>query len=536
MRTICGNRVFSVLRTITWTTAIVALFGCSGSNSIGDNDPGIGGGGGGSGNAPTAQISPSGTLGVNEPVIVTFSESMNTDSLELGGSMATQAEVTWSATSADNDTLTLTAADGWNTGNQTLVIDAESAEGEALQTLDAEFTVVRDFGKFPAASIVIGQQDFASGNAHQGGTPDANTLDSPAGAIAFHSETGRLFVPDTAAARVLGFNDIPQANNANADFVIGQPDFTTTVADTGAASLRSPSAVTTQTGKLVVTDTDAHRVLVYDGIPASGPGSAAVVVGQVDMNARETGCSATSLNAPRAHFVTPDGKLLVADTGNNRVLIWNQLPAQNAQAPDLVLGQARFDTCVYNDEDQDGLFSPDWPPHANTLSAPTGIWSDGETLLVADTGNNRVLIWDEFPTESFAEADRLLGQNSFRTMAANDKDQNGETDADGAASASVLNHPTGVWSDGHQILVADRDNHRVLVWNAFPDHFFAPADAVLGQSNFEHNAANDRDQDDADNANPSETTLNQPTAVTVAGGYLWVTDTGNSRVLGFRSQ
>ncbi|HAA31322.1 MAG TPA: hypothetical protein DCE56_30950, partial [Cyanobacteria bacterium UBA8553] len=33
------------------------------------------------------------------------------------------------------------------------------------------------------------------------------------------------------------------------------------------------------------------------------------------------------------------GRLFVADTGNRRVLVWNQLPDSNGQPADLVLGQ-----------------------------------------------------------------------------------------------------------------------------------------------------------------------------------------------------
>ena len=41
--------------------------------------------------------------------------------------------------------------------------------------------------------------------------------------------------------------------------------------------------------------------------------------------------------APRGVFVT-NGKLFVSDTGQNRVFIWNSIPTQEFQEPDVVLG------------------------------------------------------------------------------------------------------------------------------------------------------------------------------------------------------
>ncbi|HEX6929459.1 MAG TPA: hypothetical protein VF267_09425, partial [Gammaproteobacteria bacterium] len=495
-----------------------------------------GGGGGGGGDVPTAAVSPQGDLGTREAVIVSFSESMDPASLQLGGSMADVAATEWSAAESKNDTVTIVPSASWESGMQTLTVDGESSDAKALDTVEVEFRVRAEFSDFQPAAVVIGQADFSGGTANQGGSVDANTLDNPVGAAGFAVDENTLFISDTGSSRVLGFSTVPADSNANADFVIGQADFTADVAETGAGSLRMPQTVTATNGRLVVADTDSHRVLIYNAIPASGPVDADVVVGQTAMTARDTACNATSLNTPESHFVTPDGKLIVADSGNNRVLIWNELPTANASPPDLVLGQDDFVHCTANDDDQDATPSPDWPPHSYTLSYPTGIWSDGERLLVADSGNHRVLIWNEFPTENFAPADRLLGQNSFRTMAANDDDQDGVTDPDGTASQHVFDFPFGVWSDGMQIFVADRNNNRVLVWDEYPERFFEAAAIVLGQENFQNNAANDADQDGTPDAGPSQTTMNQPTGIRLIGDRVVVTDTGNSRVLIFDAE
>lgn len=515
--------------------ALVGVSACSGSGSR-DDDSGGGNGGSGKGTPPSATLSPVGELGLTQPLTLSFTEAMDPDSVTLDGSLAVAVNREWQSGDEPNDTLVITPVTSWTSGTQTLRIDGNDTDGDVLATINANYDVHAVIGNFAPAVLVIGQSDFAGGSVNQGGSPGANTLDSPVGGAALAGDGSQLFISDTGSSRVLGYNGVPVTNNANANFVIGQPDFTSTTPATTAAQLRTPQSVSTSGGVLVVTDTQSHRVVLHAGVPANGPANATVVVGQADMQSSEVACDATSLNTPEAHFVTPDGKLIVADSANNRVLIWNALPTVNAQPPDLVLGQGDFVHCTANDDDQDATPSPDWPPHAHTMRYPTGIWSDGERLLVADSGNHRVLIWNSFPGANFAAADHVIGQNSFRRMAPNDDDQDGQTDADGTASARVFSFPFGVWSSGGQIFVADRDNNRVLVWNTVPTRFFTPADAVIGQANFEHNAANDIDQDGTGDGSPSRSTLNAPTGVRLDGNRLMITDGGNSRVLIFETE
>jgi hypothetical protein len=81
---------------------------------------------------------------------------------------------------------------------------------------------------------------------------------------------------------------------------------------------------------------------------------------------------------------SPTGtKLAVADTLNNRVLIWNKVPQSTAELrpPDVVLGQPGFTTTTPNTS---GI-------SAKTLSRPSSIASDGTYLIVGDLSNRRVL-------------------------------------------------------------------------------------------------------------------------------------------------
>ncbi len=114
--------------------------------------------------------------------------------------------------------------------------------------------------------VVIGQVDFTGQSANQGGSVGANTLNEPH-SVFYDGE--RLFIADTSNHRVLVFNSIPTANNASADYVIGQPDFTSNTSNqggvVGANTLSAPSNLTydSDCGCLLVGDKSNSRVLIY---------------------------------------------------------------------------------------------------------------------------------------------------------------------------------------------------------------------------------------------------------------------------------
>jgi hypothetical protein len=327
--------------------------------------------------------------------------------------------------------------------------------------------------------------------------------------------------------RVLGFNAIPTTNGASADFVLGQTDFTTTDSGATASVMEEVQGLSAYDGKLFLTDYSNNRVVIYNTVPTSGPGTADVVVGHSDFTASGSALSATRLNRPSG-LIAVDGKLIVADTHNHRVMIWNSIPTTHGVAADIVLGQSDFDHGVANDDDQDG--SNDGQPSARTMCYPAGVWSDGTRLAVVDTNNSRVLIWNAFPTASFTPADVVLGQADFTHNAHNDDDQDGADD--GAPTARTLCTPSnGVYSKNDKLFVCDTDNHRVLIWDAFPTENFIPADVVLGQADFTHNTYNDADQDGSTDGYASATTLADPRGIYVDGDKVIVGDCANYRFL-----
>ena len=231
-----------------------------------------------------------------------------------------------------------------------------------------------------------------------------------------------------------------------------------------------------------------QRVLIYTSIsqmlpkpgdpvvPPSGPnfvrcplclGSSltplnTVILGTPDYT--NFGITATSFRTPTA--VASNGKVLaVADTDNNRILIWNSIPSSNGQAADIVLGQADFTTV-----------KPPTIIDAKSFRAPQGVWIQGTRFFVADTANNRVLVWNNIPTSSNQAADYVLGAPNFTTAPQPDL-----TKVTVPASANNMASPVSVTSDGTRLFVADLGNSRVLIWNSIPTTTQQPADVAIGQ-------------------------------------------------------
>ena len=376
------------------------------------------------------------------------------------------------------------------------------------------------FDNFQAASVVVGQVDFDQIGDNQGGAAaGVNTVSDLFGNPVVHKDI--LYLPDKGNSRVLGFDGIPDINGAPADFVLGQPDFTTTAPALNEDGMNSPGSLSVDDDKLFLSDYAFNRITIYDPVPIAGPGSASVVVGQANFTTGVSGDGDSGLDHP-SRSIAVDGKLIVSDTDNNRVMIWNIIPAGNGVAADIVLGQDAFTMLAPNDDDQNG--AEDAAPSARTLNGPTCVWSDGTKLVVQDRLNNRVLIWDTFPIANFTPADVVLGQADFVSNAANDVDQDGVSDLTPSASTFNFGLSGAVFSKDGQLFVADHGNNRVLIWDTFPTTNFAPADVVLGQDAFDEALANT-------GGAPSATTLNGPSGLYVEGSKLIVADRHNHRYL-----
>jgi len=154
----------------------------------------------------------------------------------------------------------------------------------------------------------------------------------------------------------------------------------------------------------------------------------------------------------------------------------------------------------------------------NTFLAPRGVFVYKQKLLVADTAQNRVFIWNILPTTEHAKPDVVLGQISVNGTGRNNHQE---------ASAATLQYPSGLWTDGKKLVVADAWNHRVLIWHSFPSTHGHAADVVIGQPDFSSNQPNIKGLAH----HPTEKSLYWCYGVWVDGNRLFVADTGNRRVM-----
>ncbi|MBI5884269.1 MAG: hypothetical protein HZB91_14330, partial [Elusimicrobia bacterium] len=298
--------------------------------------------------------------------------------------------------------------------------------------------------------------------------------------------------------------------NAAAALALGQTNLTSNAPNRGGAassiSLSSPTHAQVVGSKLIVADAGNNRVLIWNAVPAGWDVPADVVVGQPNMGSNAAATGADRLNTPMALY--SDGtKLLIADHGNNRVLIYNGIPAADNASADFVIGQADMNASAKN---QGGA-----SPGNATLSMPMGIHGDGARLFVADYGNNRVLIFNGIPSVNNSASDRVVGQNLF-------------TSAAPGTAENRLSGPSHAYSSGGRLFVTDSGNNRVLVFNSIPATSGASADVVVGQPGMAFGLANQ-------GAGPNSNTLKEPGMVYSDGQRLYVSDYGNNRVLVFNT-
>ena len=302
---------------------------------------------------------------------------------------------------------------------------------------------------------------------------------------------------------MLGFKKVPKKNGASAKLVLGQPNFSSESFGASSTLFGYPCRVAVEGSQLFMVDFDNSRVLIWNHLPTSTNKPADLVVGQPNFTSSAGATTQSGLNRPENGLFVVAGKLLVADRNNNRILIWNSIPTTNGAPADVVVGQPNFNSSSAATTD-------------TGLREPEGIWSDGTLLVVADGGNDRVLIWNNIPTSNGAPADVVIGQADFTS-----------SDTPETPTAQSLNNPGDVASDGTNLYVEDSSNNRILVYSPFPTSNNPAASVVLGQSDFAHNSRN------AGNASPSAQTLDFPFGMSIIGKQLFVNDFGNNRFLIF---
>ena len=198
----------------------------------------------------------------------------------------------------------------------------------------------------------------------------------------------RLFVADNDQNRIIVYNlSSGITNGMNASYVLGQMDFASSGNDTSQSRFDHAMNVNFDSVKnrLYVADTTNNRIMIYDlsGGITNGM-NASYVLGQTDFLSNGAGATQSNLNGPSAAaYDANNNRLFVADNGNYRIMIYDLSSGiTNGMNASYVLGQTDF-TSNSSDLTQSKFIMP----LLLTFDSTSG------RLYISDTYASRIMVF-----------------------------------------------------------------------------------------------------------------------------------------------
>jgi hypothetical protein len=335
-------------------------------------------------------------------------------------------------------------------------------------------TFAADSVRPTGSDSILGQSSVSTGTANGLGVSAGGLNDPRRMAIA----GTKVLVADRANNRIAIY---PSLTATAPSAVLGQPDLTTTTDNTPPSGglFSDPVSVWTDGTKIVVTSKAQNRVMIWNNFPTGDGVAPDVIIGQSNDTNTTSGAGLNQLSSPEHAFITGT-KLVVVDGGNSRILIFNSLPGATGTAADVTIG----------------IGSGNAPDSFNT---PTYACMVSNALLVADSANNRIQVFDSIPTASNASANLSL---TLGHSAAN---------------------PTSIATVGEKLLVYDENKSRTVFWNKLPTASSNP-DGVIGQTDLS-----------TVNTTIDNQTLGRGYGITVLDSELWIIDSERHRILKFET-
>jgi hypothetical protein len=217
----------------------------------------------------------------------------------------------------------------------------------------------------------------------------------------------------------------------NADLMLSGVDFNNTG---GPLLFNHPSGIASDGTRFLLCDRFNNRVLIWKALPTQWDAQPDLVLGQENFITNNPGASKRELNWPGNVSAGNNGVLAIADTDNDRILIWKTFPAQNAAAADL------------------SISLPAITPAGAVLRYgwPWGVWTEGTRLAAVATNGAALLFWNTLPTRDNQPPDYTLSFAQFGTIR--------NISTDGATYFFVGDHNAKVNGDGPG----------TFFWNSFP--------------------------------------------------------------------
>ncbi len=369
----------------------------------------------------------------------------------------------------------------------------------ATKTLYVAQTTGNRVTTYDVASITDGENAISVlGQALFTDTAAASTqagLNAPNGVIIDHANTD-LYVLQSGASRISIFDVASITDGENAVDLLGQTDdslsapgpiYTKAAVNNGPYKMGMSAphgvAVDSTNHRLFVAESTNNRVLVYNLTAGNVPIDRVPdnVLGQAVFYTNAIGTTQSTLSAPTSlAFDNVGNRLFVSDFTNNRILVFDTTSISDGENAVNILGQVTYTLAVAGTT-QRGLTGPRQIAYDNS----------SKQLFVADSTNNRIIIYDVATIIDGEEAVNVLGQDDGTVSAPEPIYTKGT--AQNAAHKLGLSAPNigmALDSVGNRLFVTDTTNNRVLVYglNANDTLVDRTPDNVLGQLNFYSNA------------------------------------------------
>jgi hypothetical protein len=366
---------------------------------------------------------------------------------------------------------------------------------------------------------------------------EAGSYGGAAGQLAFPSGVavsgGELYVADAANQRISVFHAVSGAfvHALGKDVGGSGVDTCTTVSGCEAGSfggaagqLGYASGVAVSGTKLYVADAANHRISVFDAVSGAFVRALGKNVGGsgVDTCTTVSGCEAGSYGGAAGQLADPSGvavsdtKLYVADQGNQRISVFDAVSGAFVRALGKDVGGSGVDTCTTASGCQFGGYGG----AAGQLASPSGVAVSGGELYVSELDNQRISVFDAV-SGAFV---RALGKNVGGSGVDMCTTASGCVPGSFGGAAGQLGYASGVAVSGGELYVADRDNHRISVFDAVSGAFAHAFGLLL--------APTCRTASGCEPGSPGGAAgqLTGPFGMAVSGNELYVADQGNHRI------